>query len=70
MRRLVYRRSGELMNPTGVRHAIADEARLRGDSKESLAQLLGQVSIETAGRFYTSHKVLSDISTIATLFDV
>jgi integrase len=68
--RLTERRAGKRANATDARHAIADASRERGDSKDELAELLGQLSNETAGRYYTAQKVISNIEPLAAKYGV
>lgn len=63
--RLTLRRAQKQANANDVRHAIMDESRKRGDSKEESGELMGHVCLETGGRFYTALKIVSNIAWLA-----
>ncbi len=68
--KLTQRRATARANATDVRHAVADASRRRGDSKRQTAEIMGHRHQETAGRFYTAHKVLSDIAPLARKYGI
>jgi len=68
--RLTLRRAKKQANANNVRHAIMDESRKRGDSKDQSGKLMGHASPETGGRYYTAQKIISDIARLAAMYGI